>query len=269
MTSRPVASRRIASHHILSHPIPFHPIPSHPIPSHPIPSHPIPSHPVPSRHVTSHHIASHRIASRTPLHRIASHHITSHHITSHPRHITSIHITSRRGETHRIISHRITLHRIASHRIASHRTWLLRRPFSFLPPVTYPDQCQLSPTALSDWLQDRASIPARTGYEARSGANYTSRSGLPLDWFHSDQQRHITAHRMDNIPTMTILAHRSSHRNTVPDTMCLLCGAQPETAPHLWACSGQSHEWGLARRRLAEWLDQKVGKRAVSVHHQL
>ena len=34
-------------------------------------------------------------------------------------------------------------------------TWLLRRPFSFLPQVTYRDQCQLSPTALSDWLQDR------------------------------------------------------------------------------------------------------------------
>ena len=46
-------------------------------------------------------------------------------------------------------------------------TWLLRRPFSFLPPVTYRDQCQLSPTVLSGWLQDRASIPARAGYEAR------------------------------------------------------------------------------------------------------
>ena len=89
--------------------------------------------------------------------------------------------------------------------------WLLRRPFSFLPPVTYRDQCQLSPTALSDWLRNRASIPARAGYEARWGANYTSGSGLPLDWFDSDQQRHIAAHRMDNIPTMTVLAHRSSH----------------------------------------------------------
>ena len=29
-------------------------------------------------------------------------------------------------------------------------TWLLRRPFSFLSPLTSPDQCQLSPTALSD-----------------------------------------------------------------------------------------------------------------------
>ena len=74
---------------------------------------------------------------------------------------------------------------------------------------------------------------------------------------------------MDNIPTMTVLAHRSTHRNTVLNTTCLLCGAQPETAPHLWACSAQSHEWGPARRRLAEWLDQKVGKRAESVRHQL
>ena len=40
-------------------------------------------------------------------------------------------------------------------------------------------------------------------------------------------------------------------------------------APHLWGCSAQSHEWGAARRRLAEWLDQKVGKRAASVHHKL
>ena len=122
-------------------------------------------------------------------------------------------------------------------------TWLLRRPFSFLPPVTYRDQCQLSPKALSDWLQDRASIPARAGYEARWGVNYMSGSGLPLDWFDSAQQHHITAHLMDNIPTMTVLAHRSSCQNTVLDTTCLLCGAQLETAPHLWACSAQSHEW--------------------------
>ena len=76
-------------------------------------------------------------------------------------------------------------------------TWLLRHPFSFLPPVTYRDQCQLSPTALSDWLQDRASIPARASYEARWGVNYMLGGGLPLDWFNSDQQLHITAHRMD------------------------------------------------------------------------
>ena len=59
--------------------------------------------------------------------------------------------------------------------------------FYQIPPVTYQDQCQLSPTAPSDWLQDRASIPSRAGYEARWGANYTWGSGLPFDWFDSDQ----------------------------------------------------------------------------------
>ena len=44
---------------------------------------------------------------------------------------------------------------------------------------------------------------------------------------------------------------------------------QPETASHLWACSAQSHEWGPARRRLAAWLNQKVGPRVAPVRHQL
>ena len=43
-------------------------------------------------------------------------------------------------------------------------TWLLRRPFSFIPPVTYRDQCQLSLTALRNLLHDRASIAAQAGY---------------------------------------------------------------------------------------------------------
>ena len=148
-------------------------------------------------------------------------------------------------------------------------TWLLRRPYSCIPPVPFRDQCQLSPTALSDWLQSRASIPAQAIYEARWGVNFMPGGGLPLDWLDHDQQRHITAHRIDNVPTMTVLAHRSSHRGTVLDTTCLLCGTQPETAPHLWACSAQSHEWGPARRRLAAWLDQKAGPRAAPVRHQL
>ena len=65
-------------------------------------------------------------------------------------------------------------------------TWVLRCPFSFVTPVTYRDQCQLSPTALSDWLQDQACIPARVGYEGRWEGNYTSGSGVPLKWFDSD-----------------------------------------------------------------------------------
>ena len=58
-------------------------------------------------------------------------------------------------------------------------TWLLRRPYSFIPPVPFRDQCQLSPTALSDWLQDRASIPAQAIYEARWGVNFMPRGGPP------------------------------------------------------------------------------------------
>ena len=96
-----------------------------------------------------------------------------------------------------------------------------------------------------------------------------SGGGLPLDSFDHDQRRHFTAHRMDNVPTMTALAHRSSHRDTVLDTTCLLCVAQPETSLHLWACSAQSDEWGPAGRRLVAWLDQKVGPRAAPVRHQL
>ena len=83
--------------------------------------------------------------------------------------------------------------------------------------------------------------------------------GRPPDWFDSDQQRHITAHRMDNIPTKTVLAHRSSPRDTLfPAPLSPLWGTTRDGA-HLWACSAQSHEWGLARRRLAAWLDRKGG----------
>ena len=74
---------------------------------------------------------------------------------------------------------------------------------------------------------------------------------------------------MDNIPTMTVLAQRSSHRDTVLDTTCLVCGAHQETAPHFRVCSAQSHEWRPARQRLSAWLDRSVGRRAVSVCNQL
>ena len=87
--------------------------------------------------------------------------------------------------------------------------------------------------------------------------------------FDSDHHRNITVYRMDNMPTMTLLAHRSSQQSTVLDTTCLLYGVQPETAPHSWACPAHSHELGPARRRLAECLEEKVGIRAASVRHQL
>ena len=129
------------------------------------------------------------------------------------------------------------------------------------PPAAYRDPCQLSPRALHDWLQEQASILAQVGYDACWGANYTPGGGLPLDWFERDQQLHILAHCMDNILTIIVLAHRSSHRDTALDTSCFLCGTNQETAPHLWVCSARSHEWRMARERLAALLDRYMGHR--------
>ena len=96
-------------------------------------------------------------------------------------------------------------------------------------PLLFPSRGNLPgpvPTLLSKWLQEQASILVWVQYEAHWGANYTPGSSLPLGWFHSDQQRRIGAHRMDNIPTMIVMVHRSSDRDTVLDTTCLLRGAQ-------------------------------------------
>ena len=48
-------------------------------------------------------------------------------------------------------------------------TWLLCRPFSFLPPVAYRDKCQLSPTALHDWLQELQDMRPVGGPTTRQG----------------------------------------------------------------------------------------------------
>ena len=68
---------------------------------------------------------------------------------------------------------------------------------------------------------------------------------------------------------MTVLAQQSSHRATVLDTTCLLCGVQHKTAPHLWVCSAQSHVWRPAYQSLAAWLDRSMGGRAALVRNQL
>ena len=53
-------------------------------------------------------------------------------------------------------------------------TWLLRRPFSFLPPVTYRDQ--LSPTALSGCC--KIGPPYRRGPAMRPYGGQTTRRGV-------------------------------------------------------------------------------------------
>ena len=81
----------------------------------------------------------------------------------------------------------------------------------------------------------------------------------------TDSQRHLVAHWMRNLPTMTVLAERSTHRNM----HLLLCGGGPQTAHHLWECPVRSHEWRPARQRLHTWLTVYVGPRASRVQGQL
>ena len=79
-------------------------------------------------------------------------------------------------------------------------------------------------------------MPARVHYKHRWGPNYQLGLGLPLDSFTSNQQKHIGAHRMCNLPTMMVQAERAQHRNVQMHEHCLLCGSSPETAQHVWAC---------------------------------
>ena len=74
---------------------------------------------------------------------------------------------------------------------------------------------------------------------------------------------------MRNLPTMTVLAERSEHRNVQLCTQCLVCGGSLEAAQHLWECPVQSHEWQLARQRLHTWLSTYVGPQASPVQSQL
>ena len=124
---------------------------------------------------------------------------------------------------------------------------MLRRPYAYLPPEQYRDHCQLAPTDLQEWSQEQAAIPVRVHYKHRWGPNYHPGLGLPPDWFTSDQERHIGAHRMRNLPTMMVLVERTQHRNVQLYEQCLLCGGSPETAQHVWACPVQAHEWRPAR----------------------
>ena len=85
----------------------------------------------------------------------------------------------------------------------------------------------------------------------------------------SDQQRHLVAYQMCNLPTMMVLAERAAHHNVQLGTQCLLCGSGPEMARHLWECPVQSHEWRSVRQHLHTWPTTYVGPRASQVQGQL
>ena len=96
-------------------------------------------------------------------------------------------------------------------------TWMLRHRYAYLPLVLYRDHCHLAPTDAQNGCK------SRRRYKHRRGPHYQPGLGLPLDWFTSDQQRHIGAHRMRNLPTMTVLAECAQHRNLQMHQQCLLC----------------------------------------------
>ena len=82
------------------------------------------------------------------------------------------------------------------------------------------------------------------------GYLYKPGMGLPVDWFKNDQQQHLPAHGMNNLPTMTVLVGRSAHRGTMLQTMNLLCGNVLEMVAHVRIGRVQSHEWRPAIQRL-------------------
>ena len=70
-------------------------------------------------------------------------------------------------------------------------------------------------------------MPAQSKYEHRWGSNYRWGLGLPLHWFTKDQQRHLVANRMRNLPTMMVL---------VEITQRATCNNRSFTGAHF-------HEW--------------------------
>ena len=79
------------------------------------------------------------------------------------------------------------------------------------------------------------------------GTNDRLGLSLPLDCFTNDQRWHLVAHRMCNLPTMTVFAECFEHRNVRLCTKSLLCGNSPETGCRMWECPVQSHEWRPAQ----------------------
>ena len=170
---------------------------------------------------------------------------------------------------HRITSINVRVDAATTEEPRADLTWMLRRPHACLPPVRYQDHWQLAPTDLQEWLQEQALVPAQVHYEHRWGPNCQQGLGLPLDRFTVNQQQHIVAHHMHNLPNMTVLMEHTQQGNVQLHEQCLLCGSGPETAQHLWEYPVQAHERRLARQRLHSWLKTYFGLRASQVQGQL
>ena len=120
------------------------------------------------------------------------------------------------------------------HRLTSHGSSAAPSPLSLGWPTGTGASCPPQRWATGCKIKPPFRRKSEVRYEALWGANYLLACRLPLDRLYNDQRRHISAHRLDNIPTMTVLALGSSHCNTVLDTKCLACGTEPKNgAPPL------------------------------------
>ena len=109
---------------------------------------------------------------------------------------------------------------------------MLGCPYSFVPVDEFQDHCRLAPVRPVELVLRAGSSPSTAAIRAPVGRgnNYQRGLGLLLGWFASDQQWHLAAQCMHNLPTMTVLAGCSEHSNVQLCTLCLLCGDRQ----HMW-----------------------------------
>ena len=208
---------------------------------------------------TQHNTAQHN----TTQHNTTQHNTTQHNTTQHntTQHITTQHNTTQHGTTqHNATQHNTTEHNTTQHNTTQHNTTQHN--------TTQHNTTQHNTTQHNTTQQTGLHTGAGHLRGNLWGELHAGEGSLPGTVRPQPAAPYYGA-QDGNIHTMAVLAHGSSHRDTVLDTTLLLCGAQPQTAPHLWACSAQSHEWGPGHWRLPAWVDQKVGPRAASVRHQL
>ena len=74
---------------------------------------------------------------------------------------------------------------------------------------------------------------------------------------------------MAYLPTLPVLAERSTHRNTTLKPTCLLCEVSPEMATQFWTLGALFHKSGAARQHLVAWLDTYAGPVVAPVCRQV
>ena len=109
-------------------------------------------------------------------------------------------------------AHHTTPHHTTPHHTTPHHTTPHYTP-PHLAPGKVPGPLPASPYGPAGVVAGPCCDPRSGTLQAPAGPHYRTGLNLPLDWFTSDQQRHLVAHHMRTLPTMTVLAERLAHRN--------------------------------------------------------